>query len=68
MYVIKRSIDGQIEKFKARMVGRGFSQTMGVNYDETYAQMIRPETWGLLIVIALYKGWDICWSMERASE
>jgi hypothetical protein len=57
VYVIKRKPDGSIEKFKARKVGRGFSQEKGVNYNETYAQTARLETWRIVLAIALAKGW-----------
>ena len=60
VYVIKRKADGSIEKFKARKVGRGFTQQYGVNYDETYAQTMRPETLRILITIALQNKWKIC--------
>ena len=48
-----------MEKYKARKVGRGFSQEAGINYDETYAQMMRPETLKILLVIALHRYWAI---------
>ena len=61
VYVRKRKPDGSIEKYKARKVGRGFTQIEGINYDsdQTYAQMMRPETLKVLLVIALYKNWEI---------
>jgi len=40
VYLVKRKANGTIEKFKARKVERGFTQEEGINYDETYAQMI----------------------------
>jgi len=57
--VVKRKLDGSVEKYKARTAGRGFTQEQGVNYDETYAQMMRPETLKILLVIALHRGWEI---------
>ena len=57
--MVKRKPDGSVEKYKARKVGRGFTQEQGINYDETYSQMMRPETFKILLVIALYKNWDI---------
>jgi len=59
VYLVKRRADGSVEKYKARKVGRGFTQEAGVNYDETYAQMIRPETLKILLVIALHRKWTI---------
>jgi hypothetical protein len=49
VYVIKRNQNGSIEKFEARKVGRGFSQEKGINYDKTYAQMARLETWRTML-------------------
>jgi hypothetical protein len=61
IYVVKRKPDGSIEKYKARKVGRGFTQEDGISYDsdKTYAQMMRPETLKILLIIALYRGWAI---------
>ena len=56
VYVIKRKADGSIEKFKGRKVGRGFTQQLGIDYDETHAQTMRAETMKILMVIALSKG------------
>jgi len=43
VYLVKRKADGCVEEYKARKVGRGFTQEEGINYDETYAQMMRIE-------------------------
>jgi len=61
VYAIKRKPDGSIQKYKARKVGRGFTQEDGVSYDsdKIYAQMMRPETLKILLVIALHKKWTI---------
>jgi len=61
VYTIKRNPDGSILKYKARKVGRGFSQEAGKSYDsdQTFAQMMRPETFKMLLVIALHRNWTI---------
>jgi len=61
VYTVKRKPDRSIEKYKARKVGRGLSQEEGVSYDadQTFAQMMRPETFKILLVIALHRNWAI---------
>ena len=59
LYLVKRRADGSIEKYKARKVGRGFTHQEGINYDETYAQMMRTQTFKILLVIALHRDWAI---------
>jgi hypothetical protein len=58
VYVINRKPDRSI-KFKAREVSRGFTQQLGVNYDETHAQTMWSESLRILLIIALAKGWKI---------
>jgi hypothetical protein len=48
---IKRGADGQILKYKARIVAKGYSQTYGVDYEETYAPVVRY--YSLRMVLAL---------------
>jgi hypothetical protein len=57
----KRKPDRSIEKYKARKVGRGFTQADCVNYDsdKMSSQMMHPETWRMILVTALAKGWKV---------
>jgi hypothetical protein len=36
-FKIKYGVDGEVERFKARLMVRGFTQTFGINYNETFA-------------------------------
>jgi hypothetical protein len=36
IYMIKHVVDGSVEKYKVRFVAKGFSQVVGVDYDETF--------------------------------
>ena len=44
VYRIKRNSEGKIERYKARLVARSFSQIPGLDYLETYALVTRLET------------------------
>ena len=41
IFKTKNSVDGSIEKFKARIVARGISQKEGIDYEETFAPVAR---------------------------
>lgn len=44
VFNVKRMISGAINKFKARLVARGFSQKFGVDFQETFAPTVRHDT------------------------
>jgi hypothetical protein len=37
VFKIKHGVDGEVERCKGKLVARGFSQTFGVDYNETFA-------------------------------
>jgi Reverse transcriptase (RNA-dependent DNA polymerase) len=49
VYHIKTKVDGTIERFKARLVARGFNQVHGQDYTETFAPTIRMDTLRLFL-------------------
>lgn len=59
VFKIKRSADGTIIKYKARLVVKGYVQKQGVDYDEVFAPVARIETICLVIALAATKGWEI---------
>lgn len=42
VYRIKRHVDGTIEKYKARLIAKGFHQQQGFDFFETFRTMVKP--------------------------
>lgn len=53
---VKLGGDGRIEKFKARLVARGFEQREGSEFEETFAPAFRMESLRILFAIAAFHG------------
>jgi hypothetical protein len=49
VFTVKKNLEGKVERYKARLVVRGYSQTYGVDYDEKFALMVKMGTVRMLI-------------------
>ncbi|GJX29177.1 retrotransposon protein, putative, ty1-copia subclass [Tanacetum coccineum] len=59
----KTDMDGAVHTYKARRVAKGFTQTYGVNYEETFSPVADIRAIRILIAIAAYYDYEI-WQMD----
>jgi hypothetical protein len=59
VFKIKTKSNSSIERYKARLVARGFQQTQGLDYDETFAPVAHMTTVRTLIAVAASSSWTI---------
>ncbi|KAM1687924.1 hypothetical protein ACFX2K_035834 [Malus domestica] len=59
VYKTKKNANGEVERYKARLVANGYSQRARINYDEVFAPVARLETIRLLISLAAQNKWKI---------
>ena len=53
----KYDSSGKLEKFKARLCGRGFHEIKGIDYDEVYAPAVKQKVIRALTAIAASRSW-----------
>ena len=59
IYKAKYNADGTINHYKARLIAKGYAQTHGVDYEETFAPLAKMTTIQTMIALAMEKGWHL---------
>ena len=59
VFRIKRKGDGSVDRFRARLVAKGFSQKPGIDYEETFAPVARYETIRTLFSLVASEGLQV---------
>ncbi|KAJ8900220.1 hypothetical protein K2173_024860 [Erythroxylum novogranatense] len=59
LFRIKQKSDGSIDKYKSRLVAKGFSQAPGIDYKETFSPVVKHSTIKVVLTIALANRWSL---------
>jgi len=55
----KTDMDGNVQTYKARLVAKGFTQTQGIDYEETFSPVAMLKSIRILLAIAAYYDYEI---------
>ena len=59
VYKVKVNPKGEVVRYKARLVARGFLQRQGIDYEEVFAPVARLETVRVVVAHASLRGWKL---------
>ena len=59
VYTLKCKAYGSLERYKAQLVARGYTQTHGIDYQDTFAPMARMNTIRIIISLAVNLDWPL---------
>ena len=59
VYTLKYKSNGSLDRYKARLVARGYTQTYGIDYQETFSPVARINTIRILISLAINLDWPL---------
>jgi hypothetical protein len=59
VFILKRKVDRSIDKYKACLVTRGFTQIYSINYYDTYSPVAHLASFHLILAIAAQNNWEV---------
>jgi hypothetical protein len=57
VYKIKRRAYGSIDRYKGRLVAKGFKQCYGIDYEDTFSPVVKIATIRLVLSVVVSRGW-----------
>jgi hypothetical protein len=57
VYKVKRKADGTIDRYKTRLVAKGFKERYDIDYEDTFSPVVKMVTIRIILSIAVSNNW-----------
>ncbi|KAL5539008.1 hypothetical protein UlMin_044715 [Ulmus minor] len=57
VFEVKYNIDGSFQRCKSSLVAKGFHQTLGIDFSETFSPVIKAATVRVILTMVVSKNW-----------
>lgn len=61
VFKVKHNLDKFVQRYKARLVLKGFQQTLSLDYFKTLSPMVKSATIRVMLNVVVKYNWDIRW-------
>jgi hypothetical protein len=59
VHKIKYNADGSLNKYKSRLVAKGYKQRYGIDYEDTFSTVVKMATIRIILSIVVSRGWSL---------
>lgn len=59
VFRLKHKADGSIERYKARVVAKGFHQRPGIDFHATFSPVVKHRTFRLILSLVVTNRWPL---------
>jgi len=59
IYTVKYQSNGTVDRYKTRLVAKGYTQTYGIDYEETLVLVAKMNTVRIIFSLAAHFGWEM---------
>lgn len=59
VFIVKHKVDSSVERYNARLVAKGFTQTYGIDYEGAFAPMVMMNSIRVLLSLAENLDWPL---------
>lgn len=53
VFKLKRKVDSTVERYKAKLVEKGFKQRFGIDYEDIFSPVVKPSTIRIVLALAI---------------